>query len=229
MQARLQNAWGLPQGFLSDIARGRFEGWIHVLDDALSVGQDHAVRRLLHGSGQQEQGLHSLATLGEIVEHQDASGDQSGWVFERPCVRSDPHSARPLTVAHEDKLIDNFLPAHGTRQRQLIGGQGRYLIRKVPPVEGGNGVGQRLDNAESQYPFCGRIGEYKPAILISDDHAPGKALEDHSQRVGLLRQRLISALHRYCHVTPLVFRSNIGRKKEAGSAQIHHRRVWQEL
>src|ERR1039458_4920147 len=47
VQAGLQDSWGLSQGFLFAVAASRLEGWIHILDDALCIGEYDAVGCLL--------------------------------------------------------------------------------------------------------------------------------------------------------------------------------------
>jgi hypothetical protein len=66
------------------------EDWIHVLDDALRVGEDDAVGSLFDNPRKQHEALQGIATLGEIVEYHDSSGNHSGRVFQGPRVYPDP-------------------------------------------------------------------------------------------------------------------------------------------
>src|SRR5580692_6819735 len=73
MQTRLQNSRGLAHGFVPAVSGCGLEGWIHVLDDALCVGEDDAVGGLFDDPRKQHEALQRIAALGEIVEHHDSS------------------------------------------------------------------------------------------------------------------------------------------------------------
>ena len=120
MQTRLQNSRSFAQSFVPAVSGCGLEGWIHVLDDALRVGEDDAVGGLFDDPRKQNKALQRIAALGEIVEHHDSSGNHSGRVFQGPRVYPDPNSGTRLRVAHENKLVDNLFSANGANQGQLI-------------------------------------------------------------------------------------------------------------
>jgi hypothetical protein len=119
VQARPENSRGLAQRFLFVVAGRRHECGIHVLNDALGIGQHDAVGSLLDHPGKQYETLEGLASLGEIMERHHSSGDYSGRAFEGPCVHANPDSGTVLSPAHKNKLIDDFFSANGEGKRQL--------------------------------------------------------------------------------------------------------------
>ena len=96
MQTRLQNSWSFAQSFVPAVSGCGFEGWIHVLDDALGVGEDDAVGGLFDHPGKQNKALQRIAALGEIVEHHDSSGNHPRRIFQGPSVYPDPNSGMGL-------------------------------------------------------------------------------------------------------------------------------------
>src|SRR5215831_2250961 len=50
VQARLEDSWSHAQSFVFPVTGGRFEGWIHILNNALGIGEDDVVGGLLHDS-----------------------------------------------------------------------------------------------------------------------------------------------------------------------------------
>ena len=141
VQARLQDSWSLAQGFVATVSRGRLKGWIHVLNYALRIGEHHAVGSLLDDPGKQYETLQSLPSLGEIVKHDHASRDQARRVFQGPRIYADPLSGSSMRVAQVNQLIENFLPANGAYQGQLIRRHDRDLIGKIPALQRSTGVG----------------------------------------------------------------------------------------
>src|SRR5271165_1395196 len=141
VQTRLENPRSLAQRFVFGVASGRLEGWIHVLDDALRVSEYHAVGGLLYDSGKQFESLERFAALGEIMKHQDSSRSISVWIFQGPAVHANPYSGTRRRVAHKEEFIGNLFPASGANQGQLIGGNQRRLVRKIPASEGRTCVG----------------------------------------------------------------------------------------
>src|SRR5271156_2055282 len=139
VQTRPQDSRSFAYCFFPAVAGGRFEGWIHVLDHALGIGQDDAVGGLLDHAGKQGETLYRLAALREIVEYHDSARDRSHGVFQGPRVYPDPYSGALVGGAHENQLVDNLLSANGSHQRQLIVGHDRDLIGHVPTFEEGAG------------------------------------------------------------------------------------------
>src|SRR5580692_9423395 len=122
VQSGLQDSRSLADGIFAAVASSRFKGRIHILDDALGIGEYNAVRRLLHYPGKQREILQSLTSQREIVEHHDSPGNHTSCVFQRPRVYSDPYSRAPFRAAHEKKFIGNPLSADRSNQWQLIMG-----------------------------------------------------------------------------------------------------------
>src|SRR5580704_6036366 len=73
VQTRLQNPRRLAQRFVFAVASRRFKGRIHILDDALGIGEYHAVGGLFYNPGEQYEALQRLASLGEIMKDYDSS------------------------------------------------------------------------------------------------------------------------------------------------------------